>query len=112
MKELSAELSEEERRELIPNVEVFKEIMVELIRNREIDLEALKKEQSQYLQDEPEEFQINEMLLKLTDNTLKKLRIERLGDREPVVFAGIPDGEGRIKSIRCSNVRIQAVRGD
>ena len=115
LKELSAELSEEERRELIPNVEVFKEIMVELLRNREIDLEALKKEQSQYLQDEPEEFQINEMLLKLTDNTkntLKKLRIERLGDREPVVFAGIPDGEGRIKSIRCSNVRIQAVRGD
>ena len=32
-------------------------------------MEALKKEQSQYLQDEPEEFQINEMLLKLTDNT-------------------------------------------
>lgn len=111
LKELSGELSEEERRRLIPSVEVFKEIMVELIRNREIDLDALKKERSEYLQDDPEEFQINEMLLKLTDkgkNTLHKLRIERLEDREPVVFTGIPDEMGRVRSIRCSNVRIQA----
>ena len=31
------------QQQLIPNVEIFKEIMVELIRNKEINMEALKK---------------------------------------------------------------------
>ena len=38
--------TEEMQQQLIPDVEIFKEIMVELIRNKEMDLEALKKERS------------------------------------------------------------------
>ena len=53
--------------QLIPNVEIFKEIMVELIRNREIDIEALKKERSEFIQDQTSDFQLNEMLLQLSE---------------------------------------------
>ena len=48
-------------------MEVFKEIMVELIKNREIDLDALQKERSQFIQDKPEELQLNDMLLTLAE---------------------------------------------
>ena len=51
------------QQELIPNVEIFKEIMVELLRNKEIDIPALKKEQSEYIGEQTGEFQLNVMLL-------------------------------------------------
>ena len=52
LKEIGAhiEKSNEEKEQFIPNTEIFKEIMVELIKNREIDMEALKKERSDYIQ--------------------------------------------------------------
>ncbi len=103
---------------LIPNVEVFKEIMVELIKNREIDLDALQKERSQFIQDKPEEFQLNDMLLTLAegDGSLKgirKLEVYRTGSGEAVVFAGVRAEDGTKKQIRCSDVLLRAVgRGD
>ncbi|MFR3402106.1 MAG: hypothetical protein ACLTUL_07560 [Blautia faecis] len=54
------------QQQLIPNVEIFKEIMVELIRNKEINMEALKKERSEFIQDQTADFQLNEMLLQLS----------------------------------------------
>ena len=59
--EITLEQVEERTREqvefrdrLIPNVEIFKEIMVELIRNREMELDVLRKERSQFIQDQQE----------------------------------------------------------
>ena len=103
---------------LIPNVEVFKEIMVELIKNREIDLDALQKERSQFIQDKPEEFQLNDMLLTLAEGDgplggIRKLEVYRTGSGEAVVFAGVRAEDGTKKQIRCSDVLLRAVgRGD
>ena len=103
---------------LIPNVEVFKEIMVELIKNREIDLDALQKERSQCIQDKPEEFQLNDMLLTLAEGDgslggIRKLEVYRTGSGEAVVFAGVRAEDGTKKQIRCSDVLLRAVgRGD
>ncbi len=115
--ELNERMEEEERRELIPNVEIFKEVMVELIKSREIDLTALQKERCEYIQDNPEDFQLNEMLLKLagaeTDAGKKRIvrvRAVRVEDGKTVVFPGIPDETGGVRSICCSNVRLWAVR--
>lgn len=115
--ELNERMEEGERRELIPNVEIFKEVMVELIKSREIDLTALQKERCEYIQDNPEEFQLNEMLLKLagaeTDAGRKRIvrvRAVRVEDGKTVVFPEIPDETGGVRSICCSNVRLWAVR--
>ena len=103
---------------LIPNVEVFKEIMVELIKNREIDLDALQKERSQFIQDKPEEFQLNDMLLTLAEGDgslggIRKLEVYRTGSGEAVVFAGVRAEDGTKKQIRWSDVRLRAFgRGD
>ena len=39
-------------------VEIFKEIMVELIRNKEIDIEKIKRERSEFIQEQTEDFQL------------------------------------------------------
>lgn len=109
------EEKEEERRELIPNVEVFKEIMVEMIKNQEIDIAALEKERSEFIQDRPGEFQLNEMLLHLADadpkfGKIRKVETYRIEDGSTVTFEGIMNEENRRKTIRCSNVRIRVVQ--
>lgn len=117
LQEICGQAEAEERKRLIPNVEIFKEIMVELIRNREIDIEALKKERSEYIQDRPGEFQLNDMLLQLVEEKpenrgIRRLETCRVLDGEPVIFEGIEDENGRKKSIRCSNVLIRVIWED
>ena len=117
LKGLKEKLTEEEQNILIPDVDIFKEIMVELIKNKEVDIRALRKEQSEFIQDGSAEFQLNEMLLELAgeDEGEKKIqRIEtyRIEDGTTVIFDGIENGQGRKKNIRCSNVLIRVIRED
>ena len=105
---------EEERREMIPNVEIFKEIMVELIRNQEIDIAALLRERSEFIQDRPEEFQLNEMLLRLVEEYpmfrhVSKVETYRIEDGSTVTFEGILNEAQERKTSRCSNVRIRVM---
>ena len=89
--------------------------MIELIRNREIDMDALKKERSEYIQDRPGEFQLNDMLLQLVDEhaenrNIRRIETYRTVDGSAVTFAGIEDEKGMKRSIRCSNVLIRVIR--
>lgn len=105
----------EEKEIFIPNVDVFKEIMVELIRNRTIDIATLKKERREYIQEQPDGFQLNEMILKLVEeqpenNDITSIEVERLENEEVITFSEIKDEENRRKTIRCSNVLIRIFR--
>ena len=105
----------EEKEIFIPNVDVFKEIMVELIRNRTIDIATLKKERREYIQEQPDGFQLNEMILKLVEeqpenNDITSIEVERLENEEAITFSAIKDEENRRKTIRCSNVLIRLFR--
>ncbi|MCI9612832.1 MAG: hypothetical protein HFH33_12560 [Eubacterium sp.] len=106
------------RKKLIPNVEIFKEVMVELIRGGEFDIPALKKERRDFIQENAEGFQINEMLLQLLEEQeslpgaqgrqLCRLRVCRTPDGTAVAFDGVFSADGEEKTIRCSNVLFQA----
>ncbi|MFW5676351.1 MAG: hypothetical protein ACOCNL_08735 [Acetivibrio ethanolgignens] len=107
-----AEQADKER--LIPNVEIFKEIMVELIKNREIDIKELQREKSEFIQDKQSEFQLNEMLLELIEEEpawqeIQRLFVYRVGD-EAVAFPEVLNEKGERKTIRCSNVAFQILR--
>ena len=104
----------EEKEIFIPNVDVFKEIMVELIRNRTIDIATLKKERREYIQEQPDGFQLNEMILKLVEeqpenNDITSIEVERLENEEAITFSEIKDEENRRKTTR-SNVLIRIFR--
>ena len=86
--------------------------MVELIRNRTIDISILKKEKREYIQEQPDGFQLNEMVLKLVEertenNDITKIEVERLENEEAITFSEIKDEENQRKTIRCSNVLIR-----
>lgn len=103
--------------QLIPDVEIFKEIMVELIRNREIDMEALKKERSEFIQDQTSDFQLNEMLLQLSEERfanekIHKIEIYRIEDGTTVTFDNVLTEKGEKKNIRCSNILIRIIRNE
>lgn len=109
--------TEEMQQQLIPNVEIFKEIMVELIRNKEINMEALKKERSEFIQDQTADFQLNEMLLQLSeerfsDKKIGKIEVYRIEDGSTVTFDNVFSENGVKKSIRCSNILIRIMRNE
>ena len=111
------DIPEEIQDQLIPSVEIFKEIMVELIRNKEIDLDALKKERSEFIQEETADFQLNEMLLQLSENRFRDSRIHRLEiyrieDGTTVTFNDVQNEKGERKCIHCSNILIRMTRNE
>ena len=104
--------NEEYINELIPDIDVFKEVMVELLRERFIDINALKKERGEVISDPDEIFEINYMLLELLerydgDGLIKTITVEKLEDSPQVVFEGVRTADGAVRNIRCSNVRIK-----
>jgi len=95
---------------LIPNVEIFKEVMVELLKGREIDMEVLREERRRFISECSGGFQLNEMLLNLTDMYemgISKVEIYRIEDGKVILFENVPDEAGRRKNICCSNVLVR-----
>ena len=91
----------------IPSIDIFKEIMVELIRNREISIETLRREKSEYITEQTTDFQLNEMLLGLTENHADRRKIKQIIVDRLVEFANVKDAHGNEKTIRCTNVEIR-----
>ena len=100
---------------LIPNVDIFKEIMIELIKSKEIDLVALRKEKSEYIADETLDFQLKDMILSIVDQddrkrTISRIYIYRTKENHVVEFANVCDERGIYRTIRCSNVELRIER--
>ena len=101
-----------ERSLLLPNVEIFKEVMVELIKNRKMDVAALRKERSENITGETGDFALNEMLLDLLEASperaaIREVEVCRMEEDQAVVFEQVEDETGHKKKIRCSNVVIR-----
>ena len=101
---------------LIPTIDIFKEIMVELIKGRILDLEELKKERRESFEDESEVFEVNRMVLDIIEVLDPEERIAHIviskQDDSRVSFYNIQDEQGRLREIRCSNVKIAVFKGE
>lgn len=109
---LQEEIGEDEERlgKVIPSVEIFKEVMVELIKNQVIDIRLLQKERSEFLGEVSGGFQLNEMLLSLADEleqNITQIEVYRIEDGKAVCFSNVRDEHGNRKQIRCSNLMIR-----
>lgn len=110
---LAKELNDtEELRQLIPNTHIFKEIMVELLKVQTLDLDVLREEKTNFLQDKANEFQMAVMILNMLEdnpewNWIKFIDVTKYPEAEPVLFKGVTDGLGHRKNIRCSDVLIR-----
>lgn len=94
---------------LIPTVEIFKEVVIELIKTKEIQIEELRKERQESLDDGLLDFQLNQAILDIIKEHTKwdnitKICIKRLDKEEEVVFENLLSDTGIRKRIRCSNI--------
>jgi len=95
---------------LLPNVQIFKEVMVELLRGREIDMEVLREERRNVIMEFSGGFCLNEMLLNLTESCglrIRRVEVYRIEDGKVITFENVPDETGRRKNICCSNVLLR-----
>jgi hypothetical protein len=112
LQELKEMVEEQSMREvLIPDIDIFKEIMVELIKARSIDLNLLRKEKTEYILEDTLEFQLQDMILKIVDQdekkrNISKIFVSRTEDGQGVKFENVVDAKGIYRTIRCSNVEI------
>lgn len=108
LREFSLECSEEERKELLPSAEIFREIIIEFLTEETIDIEKLRKEQMEYLLDTSEGFVLNEMLLAILEDKkyrkVGKIYIFPIEDEEYVHFYNVTDEMGNRKNFKCSNI--------
>lgn len=105
LQEMASSLGREEQNTLIPDIDIFKEIMVELIKSRHIDIDALRKEKSEYIAEETLDFQLNEMILELVDKDerrkhIHQIDIYKLEDGGVVEFRNIRNETGDGKTVR------------
>lgn len=99
---------------LIPNTDVFKEIMVELIRAHNIDIEAIRNERKNVLDDGSEVFELNYMLLEILEdvdknNRVKALTVEKMPEADNVIFKNVNDADGNLRNIKCTEVRLSII---
>lgn len=101
------------KEELIPSAEIFREVVIEMLKVKNIDVKGLKKEQSENVVETPTEFQLNISLLEIMGNEeelsgLSCMKARKLEGEEPVCFEHIPGADHSRKRILCSNVYFEA----
>lgn len=108
LRKLSMGCSEEERSRLIPNAEIFREIIIDFLTEGTVDIAKLRKEQMEYLMDTSEDFVLNEMLLMIMEDKkykkIAKIHIFPIEDEEYVHFQKVTDEMGNTKNFKCSNI--------
>ncbi len=112
MNELKEQLTPQDIQVLIPTVEIFKEIVIELLQAKEIDIEQLKREQLERTFEQTLEFQLNRCLLDVLEESfinqqIQKIEVMRTKENEVVRFEEVVDENGWKKSIQCSNIRFE-----
>ena len=115
----AAEADEVKRAALLPDVYIFKEVMVELLKAASIDVEALRQERASYIREEAKDFRLSAMVLDLLEENpawgrIRFIEARKLYEAPPVVFCGVPDGAGGERIVRCSEVtlRVQEEKED
>ncbi|BBF42835.1 hypothetical protein lbkm_1520 [Lachnospiraceae bacterium KM106-2] len=104
--------SEEDTKTLIPNVEIFKEVIVELLKNKVIDVAAIRKERENMIAEQPLEFQVNLSVLAVLGEeeelgSINKITTIKLEDDETVTFEAVQNETGQTKNIVCSNIEFR-----
>lgn len=94
---------------LIPTVEIFKEVVVELLKSKTINIEELRKERTEYLAQTGLDFQINEEILNLVEETeefrdISFVETYRLENNKAVLFENMDSETGKVRRIKCSDI--------
>lgn len=100
---------------LIPTVEIFREVMIEMLKNRAIDIAEIREERKNSVETGEIEFQLNKSILEIIDdnNSFKKIaqiKVEKILYKEDVKLEGLYNENGVIKNFLCSDISIEIIK--
>ena len=104
-----------EKDAIIPSAEIFREVMIELLKSERIDIQQLHREESGSIEDEASEvFQVSAAFLSIIDDNIrlknvKGFEIYKIPEEEPVKLYGIPMDNGLVKTVTCSNIGFRCI---
>ncbi|MGL5550656.1 MAG: hypothetical protein ACRDD4_13230 [Culicoidibacterales bacterium] len=112
LQEIKTRLQDDEYALLLPNAEIFKEVMVELLQAKSLDIQALQQDRAQHLSEVSGQFQLTTVVLDVLANEfpqakLEKIHVYRQTSSEIVRFEGVQADNGILKTIECSNIVIE-----
>ena len=99
---------------LIPTVEIFREVIVEMIRSRNINIEELKEERKSFIENGEIEFQLNKCILEIIENTpkfkyIKSISINKIEEDQDIRIENVRDENGNYKNFLCSDLMFEIV---
>lgn len=98
------------KRSLIPNIEIFREVVINFLSSREIDINALKEEKNKSIYDSKDyEFNLSEMILNIVENDIdlsfiENIRIYKNEENKKVKFYEVETDDKFIKVLNCSDI--------
>lgn len=100
---------------LIPTVEIFREVIIEMLKNRTIDIAEIREERKNSVESGEIEFQLNKSILDIIDTNndfkkISKIKVEKILDNEDVKLAGLRNENGDIKNFVCSDISIEIMK--
>lgn len=95
--------------QMVPTVEIFREIIIELLKNKVIKVQELREEMKSYTNQWTPQFQLNESILHILEEqsewgTISFIHTTEKFLDEKVKFKGFQDKQGNTKTLVCSNV--------
>lgn len=105
--------NKELKESLIPNIEVFREIMIELLKTKEFNIKELKEERKNSISDNVNyEFNISNMLLDIIESSIEFSNIEFIKVSKKVKstdvkFYEIKSDDKIIKTLNCSDITFE-----
>ena len=106
--------SEELKEVLIPTVEIFREVIVEMLKIRNIDIEELIEERKTSIENGEIEFQLNNSILDVLEGNsmLSNILVIKINKREcgnDIKLEHVKDENGEFKNFICSDIVFEVI---
>ena len=100
---------------MIPTVEIFREVIIEMLKNRIIDIAEIEEERKNSVESGEIEFQLNKSILEIiNDNNsfkkIAKIKVEKIYGNNNVKLEGLRNENGDIKNFICSDISIEIIK--
>lgn len=100
---------------LIPSVEIFREVVIEFLKNKTIDIKELREENKEFIENGEVEFQFNKTILDVIEENYDFRNIEyieagKLEGNEDVNLEGVISENGLYKNFICSDVYFEIIK--
>ena len=94
---------------LIPTVEIFREVIIEMLKVKDINIKELQEERKTSIDNNEIEFQINKSILDIIDrndllSNILEIRINKIEFAEDIKLEHVKDENGYYKNFICSDI--------